>query len=225
MVALNNSILNGSGLYTVQEAAWYARMHPATLHRWLKGNGVGDRVFQSEGDIDRTINFLEFIQALAVRNLRIHYKVPLASIRNALNTAKEEFQIEYPFARRHTTFLFGKNLWIRPDDETGSMVQISGKERGQTGMTSVIEPFMKDVSFDSAGLANRYTAFQKNRCEIIMDPAVRFGEPLLQGCGYTPLALFEAAKAEGSVKNAASLYGVTEAQVETCIDYFDFLAA
>jgi uncharacterized protein (DUF433 family) len=59
----------------------------------------------------------------------------------------------------------------------------------------------------------------------VMNPKHRFGEPLLEGCGYTPEVLFEAAKTEGSIEAAAKAYGVSKEQVEVCVDYFDYLLA
>jgi uncharacterized protein (DUF433 family) len=57
-----------------------------------------------------------------------------------------------------------------------------------------------------------------------MNPRIRFGEPILDGCGFTPSALYEAAKTEGSFDAAARSYGVSVEQVKVCFDYFDFLS-
>jgi uncharacterized protein (DUF433 family) len=57
-----------------------------------------------------------------------------------------------------------------------------------------------------------------------MNPKVRFGEPILDNSGYTPEALFEAAKTEGSIEDAARNYGVDIDQIKICVDYFDYLS-
>jgi uncharacterized protein (DUF433 family) len=216
-------IASGTGLYTLRETARYARMHPQTVSRWFKGDDYCRKVFLL--DNSKIITFLDFVQVLAVRNVRIQCpEVSLQKIRDALKCASDQFQISYPFARRHTTFVFEKEIWILPTD--GILTQASGKMSGQKGMVPVIERFLKDISFDAAtGLAEKFNAFERGNNKISMNPQVRFGEPLLDGSGYTPLALFEAAKTEGSSAAAAKMYGVTQEQVEICIDYFDFLEA
>lgn len=37
-----------TGLYTPREAAFYARMHPSVLNRWLFGNKSGNWVLQPQ---------------------------------------------------------------------------------------------------------------------------------------------------------------------------------
>jgi uncharacterized protein (DUF433 family) len=226
MVMLNVS--SGKGIYTLPEAARYARMSTTTLSRWFKGNTSGERVFDSVDEDAKIINFLDFVQALAVRNLKLHYgsySVTLQKIRDAISQCSAEHGLTYPFARRHMTYLFEGQIWIKPEGKEGPIIQVSGKGHGQTGMTTVIERFLVDLSYDETGLANKYKAFRQGENSIFMDPKIRFGEPLLENCGYTPRALAEAAKTEGSVEEAAKIYGVTKEQVEISIDYFDYLQA
>lgn len=222
MIMIEDMIGGGTGLYTLSEAAKYARMSPITLSRWFKGDGYCERVFSLEES--KVINFLDFVQALAVRNLRLHYKVPLQKIRDAVDCAVKEFNITHPFAHEHTTYLFEKEIWIQPAGK--EIVQISGKQHHQSGFTAVIEGFYKDISFDpKTGFADKYRAYHRGAHEIVMNPKMRFGEPILDNCGYTPEALFEAAKTEGSIESAAKIYGVSKEQVEICVEYFDYLEA
>jgi uncharacterized protein (DUF433 family) len=219
---IEDMIGGGTGLYTLSEAAKYARMSPITLSRWFKGDGYCERVFSLEES--KVINFLDFVQALAVRNLRLHYKVPLQKIRDAVDRAAKEFNITHPFAHEHTTYLFEKEIWIQPAGK--EIVQISGKQHHQSGFTAVIEGFYKDISFNpKTGFADKYRAYHRGDHEIVMNPKMRFGEPILDNCGYTPEALFEAAKTEGSIESAAKIYGVSKEQVEICVEYFDYLEA
>lgn len=225
MKLVEEFISSGSGLYTLGETARYARMQPITAARWFKGDTYCNRVFLLEDA--KIITFLDFVQTLAVRNLRVHYHVPLQDIREAVNQAAKQFNISHPFAYKHTTFLFEKKIWIRPEGHP--LTQIAGKGRGQTGMTPVIENFYRDISFDpQTGYANQYKAFERayrsGSHKIVMNPTLRFGEPLLDNSGYTPEALFEAAKTEGSIELAARNYGVTIDQVRICVDYFDYLS-
>ena len=105
---LEEMVGGATGLYTLGEAAKYARMQPVTLTRWFKGDDYCARVLPLEDA--KIITFLDFVQALAIRNLRVIYKVKLQDIRDAVNRATDEFGITHPFAYKHTTFLFEKKI-------------------------------------------------------------------------------------------------------------------
>jgi uncharacterized protein (DUF433 family) len=221
MIMLQEMVGGGTGLYTLREAATYARIPSRTLSSWFRGDKAMERVFLGEDD-SKIIGFLDFVQTLAVRNLRLHYRIALQKIRDAVERASQDYQLSHPFARRHTTYYYDQQIWIRLEDE--SIVQLSGKEHGQKGMVPVIEQFIRDISFDpSTKLAAKYRAFHRGKNQIMMNPKMRFGEPILEGCGYTPKALFDAAKTEGSIEAAAKAYGVSNEQVEISIEYFDHL--
>ena len=226
---LEDMIGGGTGLYTLGEAAKYARMHPITLARWFKGDNYCERVIPLEDT--KIITFLDFVQALAIRNLRINYKkykISLQNIREAIEYASKEHGITHPFAHKHTTFWFEKRIWIQPEGKP--LTQASGKGHGQVGFLQIIEKFYEDLSFDpQTGYATSYKAFERmyvgGSHKIVMTPTVRFGEPILDDSGYTPEAICEAAQVEGSYEAAARNYGVSVDQVKICVEYFDYLSA
>lgn len=229
MIMLDEMVGGRTGLYTLGEAAKYARMPQVTLARWFKGDNYCERVVPIEDT--KIITFLDFVQALAIRNLRFNYKkykINLQDIRDAIERSTKEFGITHPFAKKHTTYWFDKRIWIQPEGEP--LTQISGKGHGQIGILQIIENFYECLSFDpETGYANSYKAFERTyrsgSHKIVMTPAVRFGEPILDDSGYTPEALFEAAQTEGSYEAAARNYGVDVDQVRICVDYFDYLSS
>src|ERR1041385_3347657 len=111
MILLRDAVGSGTGLYTLGEAATYARIPLRTISSWFRRDSAMSRVFP--GDDSKIIGFLDFIQTLAVRNLRVHYDISLQKIRDAVERAKEEFNLDYPFARKHTTYLFDPQMWIK----------------------------------------------------------------------------------------------------------------
>lgn len=228
MIMLEDMIAGSTGLYTLVEAARYARMQPITLTRWFKGDNYCERVIPLEDS--KIITFLDFVQALAIRNLRVNYKkykITLQDIRDAVDRATKEHGITHPFAHKHTTFWFDRKIWIQPEGK--QLTQISGKGHGQLGILPIIEKFYEDLAFDpKTGYASSYKAFERTYAsgthKIVMAPNVRFGEPILDDSGYTPEALYEAAQIEGSYEAAARNYGVDIDQIKTCFDYFDYLS-
>ena len=212
----------GVGLYSAREAALYARVRPQLMARWLFGGASGeaviDRQLKSE---DRIITFLDFVQAMAVRAVRIERKVPLQKIRQAIQNAEQKYGVSRPFARKHKTFLNGDEIVIKINDD--ELVEVTGRHAHNRVIKEVAELYMIDVGFDPDGIASRYTPLQQGEIAVTMNPAIRFGEPVLMSCGYTAKALWEAFKVEGGIDPAALVCGVTPAEVELACRYYDNL--
>jgi uncharacterized protein (DUF433 family) len=231
MIDLANAL--GAGIYTPREAAFYARVRPDLITRWIFGGPRGERVVdpQFEPSNGKVVTFLDFIQAMAIRAIRLKYKIPLGKIRKAVDKAKRDFSVEYPFAMPHTTiFVFSDQskmghgeLMIERDD--GQIVQLSGRASGNLVFRQIVEPYLDHVEFDQRNLACRYTAWTRGDRKIIMDPHFHFGEPILHPCGYTAKALWEAVDIEGSVDEAAAAYGVDRKDVMTAWEFYDHLRA
>lgn len=222
MVAAPEQLL-GVGLYTPAEAAFYARVQTRLMIRWLYGGRAGDPVFtpQLDGSDRKLVTFLDFVQALAVRDIRAKYDVPLQKIREGIERAKNEYGKPYPLAMKHTAYLYGRDLVIRLGED--HLVQLTGRHAGNQMITRVVELYMRDLAFDEEQLAREYTPFTWNSNRITMNPHRRFGEPMVTSCGYTARALWEACIAEGGMDAAAEAYGVTVPEVELAYRYYDYL--
>ena len=223
MVAAASELL-GVGLYTPEEASLYARVSTRMLRRWLYGAKAGQAVIQPQLKAEQgqeLVTFLDFVQAMAVRAVRLNHRVPLQKIREAIDRAENEYGVSYPFARKHTTYLFDKDVIIKLGEE--EYVQASGKAARNRLIAKVVELYMEDLGFNPEGLAEAYRAFVWGGYEVKMDPRVRFGEPLVTSCGYTARALWEARQSEGSFQAAAEACGVRAEEVETACRYFDHI--
>lgn len=221
-MVVGSSKLLGVGLYTAEEASLYARVSARMLRRWIYGTKTGQPVISPQlGNNEELVTFLDFVQAMAVRAVRLEHRVPLQKIREAIDKAENDYEVSYPFARRHTTFLFGSEVIIRLGED--EYVQATGKGAHNRLFTKVVELYMQDLGFDADGLANEYQAFAWKEYKIKMNPRVRFGEPLLTSCGYSARALWEGFKSEGSFEAAARVYGVKGEEVEAACRYFDHI--
>jgi hypothetical protein len=229
--------LLGQGIYTPSEAAFYARERTATVNRWLRGSDRGGRVVHSQFDDERFVSFLDFVQTLAIANLRRQYDVPLQTIREAVEESAKRFGIEYPFAVDHRIYLFDRSdggkietpegetirryeMFIkRPND---SLVQLTGKHRGQPALKKVVQLYLSKVDFGPKGFAVQFRPFEWQGLEVTMNPRRRFGEPLTPS-GYTAEALWDAVQSEGDIDKAANACGVDRKEVELACGYLDYL--
>jgi uncharacterized protein (DUF433 family) len=220
---VSSSIQFNQGIFTVPEVALFARLHTSTVKRWFFGTNMGRPVLPHESNGgEKALGFLEFVQALAIRTLRRDYKLGLSKIREAIERAEHDYGVKHLFARPHQTVLFGREIFIYPDGQPAP-VQITGKQVHQLGLRQVVETYQRDLSFDEEGLAHLYHAFRFRDRAIVINPAVRFGEPYVESCGYTAKTLRDAVLSEGGVSEAAKAFGVAEDEVEVAYRYFDSL--
>lgn len=222
MVSLLNAAMTGRGVYSISQAARYARMPVATVRSWFFP--TEGRQGLRRGDIDspdhKALSFYDFVEALAVRTLRVDQKVSLKTIRQAIDFAQTQYGKEHIFAREsHRTLLDQRRqLHIILEGEEHP-IAISGKEAGQQSFQTCVEMYMKDLQFNQDGLAELYTAFRFGDQAVIMNPAFSFGEPVMQDSGYPADVLWRAVIAEGSVERAAALYDASPASVEAAYRY------
>ncbi len=227
--------LLGVGLYSPADAALYARVPTQLVTRWIYGTKSGDSVIDPQlEDQDRVVTFLDFVQTLAIRRIRQERRISLEKIRQAYNVAREDFGVEYPFALASTRIgLFGpprnkakQEIWIsigEDADGAAKYFQLTGKKRHNQLIGEVVLTYSRRLVFDQDGLAKEYKAFDTSEGNVLMNPAVRFGEPFIESCGYTAKTLFDAYQVEGSPARVAELYGVKESDVNLAIEYFDYL--
>jgi uncharacterized protein (DUF433 family) len=224
--------LLGVGLYTVEEAAFYARVNTQTMARWIFGDRRGQAVMErqfSKTD-EKIVTFLDFIQAIHIKQIRAdtECRIPLPKIREAIDVASRKYGVHYPLAMEHTTYFYGKEIAIAIGDDQNDpnreFVQLTGKTKHQGMIGKIVRLYAKDLTFDQSGLANSFKAGEYGGVKILMKPSVRFGEPIVVDCGYTARTLYEATITEGSFESAASAYGVLPLEVESGYRHIQSLA-
>lgn len=214
--------LLGVGLYTPQQAAYLARVTPRTLARWLHGDDRGQPALRAQlrGDTQRRVTFLDLVQVMAVRAILRERAITLAKIRDFMDHAQREYGLTYPFARRHTTYLFDDDIVVRHGER---IIQVTGRYKDQDLIRPVAELYMEDLSFQD-DLASAYTPLRAGDRYILVSPHHRMGQPLVMPCGYSVEALLASVRAEGTPEAAAAVNAVTVADVRLAQRYEDILA-
>jgi uncharacterized protein (DUF433 family) len=226
--------LLGIGLYSPPEAARYARVSAWKFSNWVFSDNP---VFEPQlGREDRIATFLDFVQSISVRQIRLAALIPLQRIRAAYRVAQQEYGIQYPFAVKHGIFVFGDlkrpekcNIGIYIPAESNhdqtefirkKAIQLTGKNKGNQLLCHVIEGFSKNLVYRGPeGTADEYVAYEGHGHRILMDPDVRFGKPYLEGLGYEADTLADAYRVEGGYLRAARLYDVDDGAVRAAVDF------
>ncbi len=212
----------GNGLFTLPEAASYARIKQETLIRWMFGKHSFIKPLYGRGG-GNYIGFLDFIQAIMIKKLRSKYNVPVRKFREAIRLASENYGMEYPFATRHSSFYDTRlqQLVLCPPgsekDAELQYVQASGKQQSQTLVQCkvIYEEFFE---YGENELVNVYRPFVYKNIPITHRPEYRFGEPMLPS-GYTALNIANAIRIEGSDEAVANLYKLPLVEVEAAHNY------
>lgn len=228
MVAAAKKLL-GVGIYTIPEAAFYARMPSQTLRNWFFHEDADRRVLRPELGGEKVITFLDFMQCLTVRAVRTAAdparRVSLAKIRQAVRTAEQIYKVTYPLARKHTAYLFDRDVFIRLESDKTSIedriVQVSGKHV-HSQIIPVLDLHLDDIVYGPDGLPERFRVFRSDEGVVTMDPHIAFGEPLLPS-GYTAMTIWDATRIEGSIPATAKAYGLPEAEVRLACRCYDYL--
>jgi len=207
----------GSGIYTLREAALYARVSPQMISRWLFGSRKGKAVIVPQfANGERLVSFLDLVQTVAIKEITLQRKVPLSKIRQAIKIAKQKYNMDYPFARDNVTYLLGDVLVIQPNE--AEYIAIPRRAEGQR-LFRFVESYLSKLGFDSEGLANLYQIYAWQDVPIVMKPGIKFGEPLLPS-GYSAMTLWESIKTEGGIDQAAKVYGIPNDEIEASYSFF-----
>lgn len=209
----------GLGLYSPAEAAYLAQTTPAAVYRWMFGDRRAEAVASPTFGEERTLSFLDFVQVYIIERAR-ERGVSLQRIRAAISRAERE-GVRYPLATRDTYVVFDGELHV--GDSRRQVEQFTGAFPGQMLLHDIASPFFDQIEFDADGLAQSLAIYEAYGRRIVMDPRFDFGEPRVGATGYPSYVLAHAAKAEGTIADAAAAYGVDEDDIRAAVAFHDRL--
>ncbi len=224
---LLESIENHTGLYSLQEASYYANMSIGRMRYWFLGDKLHHplRVPKIDSNGTAFITFHEFLEAVAIKNLRdmsrgLPQTFSLQKIRSAIKVAQEKFQIEIPFAdSRHQIAYDDKELFVFLAGENDP-TQLTGKHIGQMGIHSIETDYLNFINFDNTtNLAYEFIVGEYFDRQIVMNPRVMFGEPAVRNTPCSAPDLWSAVKAEGDMAKVSELYSVDFDSVRASCEY------
>jgi uncharacterized protein (DUF433 family) len=211
--------LLGKGIYTPRQAARFANVSTAKMRRWIHGTRAGEAAVRAQlaGDEDLFVTFVDFVQALTVSEIRRELDMPLQKIRQFVDGAAKDYGVTFPFARQHKLYTFDGEIVLELP-QSGKLIEMTGRSRGNQLMRPIFEQYATDLKYDpESHLASKYTVYACETGRVVMDPDIRFGAPLVEGCGVTVDVLVNAVRSEGSLKAAADVHEVSEDDVDVAL--------
>jgi len=221
----------GIGYYTVPEASRLLKIPPRNIQRWLAGYKYEERgrtrsmapLWQPElpaRDHHLELSFRDLIELRFIKAF-LDTGLGLKTIRACLEYARECVDDLRPFSTRKFR-TDGKTIFLESAQRTGNEELLDLKKH-QFVIKEVIARTFKDLDIEDDAVA-RWRPYRGKRT-IIIDPQRAFGQPIASHSGVPTVVLADAAKAEGSAKNAARLFGIPIAVVQDAINFEKSLAA
>ncbi|NJL99148.1 MAG: DUF433 domain-containing protein [Synechococcaceae cyanobacterium SM2_3_2] len=212
--------------YPLTDAARYLHIPVATLRSWLQGRSYptkhGQKNFapllQRPDPESSQLSFTNLIEAHVLRIIREQHQIRLDKVRAALDYVSQAFDTDHPLAtERFKTD--GVDLFIEQVDK---LVIVS--RLGQLGMKQVFHQLLTRIEWDPDGLANRFfpTSVIPDPATdklIYIDPAIRFGRPILARTGIPTYIIADLYNAGDSLETIAQEYDCTEPEILTAIQF------
>lgn len=212
--------------YSLTEAAHYLRLPAGTLRSWVVGRSYptsrGHRAFPPLVKPAKrqpvTLSFLNLLEAHVLRALRTEHGVSVPDLRQALEYAERELEIERLLLRQDLQTDAGRIFLER----YGQLIDLSNS--GQLALRKVLEAHLRRVEWDPSRLPIRFYPFlsSDNASEqriIAIDPGVAFGRPIVERAGVSTQVIVDRLDAGEAVEDLATDYGITSTDVEQAVLY------
>ncbi|MDQ6606933.1 MAG: DUF433 domain-containing protein [Actinomycetota bacterium] len=203
-------------LFTLRESAAYLDVPVSTLHQWARPSDGEPlvTVFPRAGRA-ATVPFVGFAEAFVLSALR-RAGVPMQRIRPAVARLSAEVGLEHALASQRV-FTDGAELIydyaVSSDDEA----LLTVVRTGQQHFAQVIRDYLRRISYGDDGWAERVRLPAYLSTDVVVDPELAFGQPLVVHGGARVEDLVDRFKAGDDVAEIASDFGVAKAEVEDVI--------
>jgi uncharacterized protein (DUF433 family) len=209
--------------YTIAEAAGYLSLPVSTLRSWTLGQtyraGDETKVFRPVIEIadraDRKLSFVNLVEAFVLAGIRRRHSIPLPKVRKAVGYLRKEFHTRRPLAEERFE-TDGVNLFVK---KFGALV--GATQDGQIQLEEVIRDRLKQVLRDPMGVPEKIVLFRTRESDakgdVVIDPRLSFGRPVLDGYGLRTAILAERFYAGESVEELAKDYGVPSKAIQNAL--------
>lgn len=219
---MGRSELIGMGVYTPAEASRLVGVPSQKIVRWLRGHDINEThyppLWRPQIDLDDDQVYLGFRDLMEVRvaNAFIERGLSPQKVRRAIEIARGMLMEERPLstARFRTD---GRTVFLQVLKEDGAD-QMIDLFRNQHVFREIIEPSLRNIDFDDEGIPFRWWPCGK-QAKIVVDPRRSFGQPIEVDSGVPASVLSAAFSAEGSLDNAARVWGVPASAIRRALEF------
>lgn len=211
-------------MYTFQEAARLAHVSPSTVRNWLFGytTKAGQAVsplMPSQEQIPRC-SFLQLVEIVVAAQFRKAAHKSYQTVRRAYENARDNWQLEYPFAHLRLESLGGHIVHVI---QQGQVSFQAVDQLEQWSIPGLVKETISRLEYES-DLAARWYPVGK-AVPIVVDPRISSGVPVVLGRGVTIEVIHKRFKAGQRIDFIAKDFELANSIVEDVLRYAEKVAA
>ncbi|HTU98494.1 MAG TPA: DUF433 domain-containing protein [Solirubrobacteraceae bacterium] len=168
------------GLYTTSEAARYLGLPTSTLQTWINPRHGGAPMVTTVArrGYEAGIPFIGFAEAFVLQAAR-RAGVPRHRIRPGVEAVKDELGLQHALATR-LLYTDGAELLVKyaADDEDLEVARTRQRQ-----LTKTVTHQLQAITYAGDGYAERLQLPSYGPAQVVVDPTVGFGYPVIKGAG------------------------------------------
>jgi uncharacterized protein (DUF433 family) len=206
-------------IFTLRETAGYLGVPKSTIHEWARPPGEREpliTVFPRHGR-EATVPFVGFAEAYVLSAFR-KAGVPLQRIRLAVEVLSREIGIQHALASDHL-YTDGAEVLFDYASERGDddLLELVVVRTGQRQFSELVRDLLQRISYGTDGWASKVRLPAYGRADVVVDPHVAFGLPIVVHGGARVEDLVDRFLAGDTIDYIADDFGVPVAEVEDII--------
>lgn len=215
-----NKLEIGNGIFTTQEIAKILRLPYHKVRSWITKYWDGELGRHYEQEYSWTVENTRAVGFHTLIEFYVMMQFTEAGVktREILNAHKELsnfYNTNFPFARKEVLDNISTDKSKIYLHINGNIISLDGSRQFNL---EIIKVFFQNLDFDRGMLASRFWPLGKER-QIVCDPHHKFGQPVISGTNIQTEAIFRMYQADEPVSFIASLYEISEEEVNNAIKF------
>jgi uncharacterized protein (DUF433 family) len=201
-------------LYTMAEAAQYVGLPYSTFQSWVKPGGGKEPLITSRDrrGYEASIPFIGLAEAFVLQAAR-RAGVPRHRIRPGVEAVKSELGLEHALASR-VLYTDGAELLVQYATEDDDLEVARTRQRQ---LTTTVKHQLQLITYAGDGYAERLRLPGYGPADVVVDPHVAFGYPVVQGTGTRVKDVLERFWAGESLRTIAYDFDLNDEAVEALL--------
>jgi uncharacterized protein (DUF433 family) len=194
---------------------------PAKVRAWVEGYGHSDATPILIRELPRVggktvLSFLDLVEAAFVRHFRAIGYSP-QTIRKVALKLRDRTGNDHPFAMEKRFKADGKHIFEEVVADDGERRLVSLMDDNFV-MVSAVEPALFEQVFYVEDVAREFIPL-RNHPEVIINPRISFGRPIIKKVGVPTEKLYAAFLSEGGIDEVSEEFGIDPLLVAAAINF------
>jgi uncharacterized protein (DUF433 family) len=217
-------------IYTITGAAKLLDVPASTFATWVNGyvrKPAGRKPVVGAGMVTRigvpangpSIPFVGLIEGMALAAFRRQHEIPFPRIRAVVTELEAKLGLEHALASRHLYILGPKLLYDyahqAADPDLMDLVEL---DHGQAVFAPVVHDYLRRVTYDESGWAERLRVPIYRNAEVYADPRHGSGEPFFAPSGIPVLDVVGRYIGGDSIQLLSQDYDIPEEQIAEAVE-------